>query len=132
MRTSIITSIAVIFLLHTLLIADAEILEFRAEPSPDRITLTWKTGQENNVKVFHVERSVNNDDFQKVGEVQPKGKNSSYEYIDDSISRIKTIYYYRLKVVNNNGTVQYSESLPVIPNVSSIRKTWGTIKALFR
>lgn len=132
MRTLITTSIVTLFLFHTLLIADAEILEFRAEPFPDRITLTWKTGQENDIKVFHVERSVNNENFEKVGEVEPKGDDSSYEFVDDTISRIKSIYYYRLKVMNDDGTFQYSESLPVIPNVSSIKRTWGSIKALFR
>ncbi len=131
MRTSIIT-VAFLLIWHTFLIGDAEILEFRAESSPNKITLNWKTGQENNIKLFQVERSANNEDFQKVGEVAPKGNNSTYEFIDESISRTKNIYYYRLKVVNSNGSSQYSESLPVIPNVSSIKRTWGSIKALFR
>jgi hypothetical protein len=112
--------------------ADVEIIEFRAEPSPDKITLNWQTGQETNIVSFNVERSINNEDFIKVGEVNPKGSNSSYEFVDESISRVNSIYYYRLKVANTSGTFQYSESLPVIPNVSSIKRTWGSIKALFR
>lgn len=131
MRTSIIT-VAFLLICQAFLFGDAEILEFRAEPSPNTTTLNWKTGQENDIDVFHIERSANNQDFQKVGEVEPKGNSSSYEFLDESISRIKNIYYYRLKVVNNNGSFQYSESLPVIPNVSGIKQTWGSIKALFR
>lgn len=130
----IISAVIVIllFICQSLLFADAEILEFRAEPSPNKITLNWKTGLENEVSLFHVERSLNNQDFQKIGEVTPKGSNSSYEFIDENISRLRTIYYYRLKIVNTDGTFQFSESLPVIPNVSVIKQTWGSIKALFR
>jgi len=132
MRIRSITAILLIFIIQNLLLANAEILEFRAEPSPNQITLAWKTGQEDNISIFHVERSANNEDFLKIGEVSPRGNNSSYEFIDDSISRTKNIYYFRIKVVNNDGTFQYSESLPVIPNVSSTKRTWGMIKALFR
>lgn len=132
MKVLLATTIILLFACQYLLFADAEILEFRAEPSPNKITLNWKTGQEDNVNIFHVERSLNNEDFQKIGEVSPKGSNSSYEFIDDSISRLRSIYYYRLKIVNNDGTFQFSESLPVIPNVSVIKQTWGSIKALFR
>jgi hypothetical protein len=131
MKTLAIT-LLLVFSLTSFLMADAEIMEFRAEPSPNKITLNWQTGQETNIVSFNIERSINNEDFVKVGEVSPKGSNSSYEFVDESISRANSINYYRLKVVNTNGTFQYSESLPVIFNVSSLRKTWGTIKALFR
>ena len=132
MRKRLITAILLTFIFQNILLADAEILEFRAEPSPNQITLTWETGQETKVSIFHIERSANDENFLKIGEVSPKGSNSTYEFIDDSISRTKSVYYFRIKVVNNNGTFQYSESLPVIPNVSSTKRTWGMIKALFR
>jgi len=132
MKTFLATIVILLLVCQSLLFADAEILEFRAEPSPNKITLNWKTGQENEISIFHVERSLNNQDFQKIGEVNPKGNNSSYEFIDENISRLRSIYYYRLKIVNNDGTFQFSESLPVIPNVSVIKQTWGSIKALFR
>jgi hypothetical protein len=132
MKVFLGTVVILFFASQVLLFADADILEFRAEPSPNKITLNWKTGQENEISLFHVERSLNNQDFQTIGEVTPKGNNSSYEFVDDNISRLKSIYYYRLKIINDNGTFQFSESLPVIPNVSVIKQTWGSIKALFR
>lgn len=132
MRKIFITLFILFFSLQTYLIADAEILEFQAEPSSNKITLNWRTGVEKNITSFYIERSSNNNDFMKVGEVDPTGTNSRYEFVDESISRVRSIYYYRLRVVNNNGSSQFSESLPVIPNVSSIKRTWGSIKALFR
>ena len=132
MRKIFITLFMLFFSLQTYLIADAEILEFQAEPSSNKITLNWRTGVEKNITSFYIERSSNNNDFMKVGEVDPTGTNSRYEFVDESISRVRSIYYYRLRVVNNNGSSQFSESLPVIPNVSSFKRTWGSIKALFR
>jgi len=132
MKVFVGTVVILLLASQVLLFGDAEILEFRAEPSPNKITLNWKTGQENEISLFRVQRSLNNQDFQAIGEVIPKGNNSSYEFVDDNISRLKTIYYYRLKIINNNGTFQFSESLPVIPNVSIVKQTWGMIKDLFR
>jgi hypothetical protein len=129
---NILLSILIILFSFSLLWGDAEILEFRAEPEQNQITVTWKTGQEINVNIFQVEKSTNNKDFTLLAEVEPRGNNSEYKIEDDTISRTRSIYYYRLKIINSNGSIQTSESLPVIPNISSIKKTWGSIKALFR
>lgn len=115
-----------------LLLAGADILEFRADPSVDKTLLYWKTGQENGVDLFWVERSLDNKTFVKIGEVEPKGSDSEYQYIDENLSELKNIFYYRIHVRNSDGSSQYSETVMVIPNISSIKRTWGSIKALFR
>ncbi len=112
--------------------ADAVIIEFSAEPAKNKIILTWKTGEEKNLNRFIIERSSNKKDFRKIGELTPKGSNSNYEYIDDNLAGVKSIYYYRLRILNDDGTHQLSESISVIPNISSFAKTWGSIKALFQ
>ncbi|RMF60166.1 MAG: hypothetical protein D6748_04695 [Calditrichaeota bacterium] len=120
------------FLLITYLFADAVIMEFSGEPAQDKIVLKWKTGVETNVQKFVVERSLNNKSFTSIGEVAAKGSNSQYEYIDQTIADSKAIFYYRLKVVNNDGSFQFTESIAVIPKISSLARTWGSIKALFQ
>jgi hypothetical protein len=112
--------------------ADAVILEFRGAPSENRIVLNWKTGDEDNIDLFMIERSSNDKDFSKIGEVPSKGDQSEYEYIDSNLTSVKNIYYYRLKIRRTNGTFQISESISVIPKISSFAKTWGSIKALFQ
>ena len=67
-----------------------------------------------------------------IGEVNAKGPGFQYEFVDNNLGKFKTLFYYRLRVVNKDGTVQYNDSLPVIPNISSMTRTWGSIKALFR
>lgn len=126
------TIIFIILITFLAVYADAVIIEFSGEPSQDKIILTWKTGQENEIDLFVVERSTNNKEFSKIGEVAPKGSNSSYEFIDTDFTEVKNIYYYRLRVRNEDGTFQLSESITVILKVSSFAKTWGSIKALFQ
>lgn len=112
--------------------ADAVIIEFGGEPSQEKIILTWKTGQENDIDLFIVERSTNNKEFTKIGEVVPKGSNSDYEFIDADFTDVKSIFYYRLRIRNQDGTFQLTDSITVILKISSFAKTWGSIKALFQ
>ncbi|RMG63879.1 MAG: hypothetical protein D6715_10550 [Calditrichaeota bacterium] len=124
--------ISILLALIGLAFADAVIVEFQAEPSQNRIYITWKTGEENGVQVFVVERSINNKDFTAIGEVAPKGSNSTYEFVDENFSEAKTVFYYRLQIKNTDGSSQFTDSLPVIPTISSLTRTWGSIKALFK
>ena len=112
--------------------ADVVIIEFSGEPSQDKIILNWKTGQENDIDLYIVEKSSNNKEFNKIGEVSPKGSNSDYEFVDADFTEVKSIYYYRLRIRNEDGTSQLSESITVILKISSFAKTWGSIKALFQ
>lgn len=126
------TFIFILLLIVASVYADAIIVEFRGAPSENRIILNWKTGAEDNIELFIVERSANNKDFTRIGEISPKGDNSEYEYFDNNLTGVKNIYYYRLKIRRPNGTFQLSESISVIPKISSFARTWGSIKALFQ
>ncbi|HQV32256.1 MAG TPA: hypothetical protein PKV71_10290 [Calditrichia bacterium] len=119
-------------LLTALLFADAVIMEFSGEPSRDAIELRWRTGTESDISIFMLERSTDGQNFSLVGQVPPKGDNSSYEYTDTHLNDTQSVYYYRLKIRNQNNTFQISEPISVIPNISSFAKTWGSIKALFQ
>ncbi len=121
-----------LFGLVTLVWAKAVILEFRAEPESETIVITWRTGEEVDVQHFVVERSTDGENFTAIGTVPAKGSNSDYRYEDASLSHFKSVFYYRLKIVDKDGSFEYTETLPVIPKISSIKRTWGTIKALFR
>jgi fibronectin type 3 domain-containing protein len=121
-----------LLLLTTLLTADVTILEFVGVPARDKIILNWRTGEEIDVDLFIVERSVDKKVFVKAGEVLPKGNDSEYEFIDTNLASVNTIYYYRLSIRRTNGTFQLSEVISVIPKISSFAKTWGSIKALFQ
>lgn len=127
-----VSAAILLILLGSLLYAGAVIIEFKAEPQRDKIVLTWKTGTEDGVTMFVIERSVDNKHFTAIGQVPPKGSNSQYFFEDKNLSHFQSIFYYRLRIRNNNGQDQLTDALPVIPKLSSIERTWGSIKILFR
>ena len=68
-----------------------------------------------------------------LGEILPES-DKYYEYVDETAYKSSgTLYYYRIAIVDNSGQTTYSNSVPVLhDNISSVKKTWGSIKALFR
>jgi hypothetical protein len=66
--------------------------------------------------------------------VQPKGSNSLYTYVDRSAYKdTESVYVYRLKILEaSSGPSSYSNEITVSHSVSSVKRTWGSIKAMFR
>lgn len=75
--------------------------------------LEWSTATEQNTSVFKLERSlVNSNSFSVITSVPAAGNSSTpktYSYKDRNIDLLKTsVFYYRLKQFNTNGTFTYS------------------------
>lgn len=118
------------------ILAGTIILDFRGEPGYNKVTLKWTTQNEIDLKGFEVERGFNENDFRKIGFVktsdQQKNK-KEYTYEDKTVFKASIReFYYRLKIVDNNGSYSYSKHIKVSATVSSARQTWGSIKAMFR
>jgi hypothetical protein len=125
----------ILLILTATVFGGALIFDFSAESRSDNILVKWKTTEESNLKNFVIQRKSANGSFIDVDAVQAKGNYSSYEYIDDEVFRTNdAVYIYRLKIVNKyNSDDSYSAEIPVAhANVSGIKRTWGSIKALFR
>lgn len=133
-RTASVLMISLI--LTGLLFAATELQYFTGKNEPDSILLEWKTGTEENLNRFEVERSASEpNNFVNVGSVTAIGNNSYYYFRDNTAYNsppVVPIYYYRLKLVDNNGGHVYSQTITVTHVISSVRDTWGSIKAIFR
>ena len=73
------------------------------------VTLNWKTATEVNSSKFIIERSQNTA-WSKVGEVAANGNSNSpktYVFVDKNLNSGK--YTYRLKMIDNDGTYEYSK-----------------------
>ncbi len=117
----------------SLLFGNALLAIFQAHSDGNDIIVEWQTTQENNLKEFVVQRRTANSDFIDLDKVKAKGSNSYYSYRDESAYKTTgTLYIYRLKIVDNDNTISYSAEVSVSHNVSSVKRTWGSIKALFR
>lgn len=117
-----------------ILYAATDLQYFTARNEPDAILLEWKTGVEDNLNRFEIERAASDpNNFVQIGTVSAIGNNSYYYYRDEMQGNFPApIYYYRLKLVNSNGSYVYSQTISVTHIISGIRSTWGSIKAIFR
>ncbi len=99
------------------------------------ITLRWVSEDENSVSKFVIERKAGiSGSFMLLAELLPRGNNSSYQYVDDTAFRIvsESIYKYQIKIVYANGSPAYYGPITVSHKTSDVRRTWGSIKAMFR
>ena len=108
-----------------------------ARPVEEDIKLEWSTGVEENLISFIIERSTaeSPDSWREIETIPPNGNYSNYSYIDKSAYKADDlIFYYRLKIhVNENPQYIYSNEVgPVYPQLSGVKRTWGSIKAMFR
>ncbi len=86
---------------------------FAARKEQQQVLLYWSTENESAVSHFEVERSKNGIDFQLLSKVGAKNNNSNrYEYRD--AHPLPQLNYYRLKMVDADGTVSYSDIRPVL------------------
>lgn len=129
-----IVSILMPLIVIGVLYAATDLQYFTARSDSDAILLEWKTGFEDNLNRFEVERSASEpNNFIHIGNVSAIGNNSYYYYRDEvTMNSPAPIYYYRLKLVDNNGGYVYSNTITVTHIISGVRSTWGSIKAIFR
>ncbi|MDZ7373684.1 MAG: hypothetical protein ONB23_06905 [candidate division KSB1 bacterium] len=115
------------------------LVDFKAEPGLNKVTLVWRVRAEQGIEAYEVERSLDpHEGFQRIGRVEAEGTPSAetvrtYTYVDKTIFKASDrTYYYRLRIVESNGRFSYSDVLSVAVQVSAARHTWGSIKAMFR
>jgi hypothetical protein len=98
-----------------------EMLSFTGSVSNSEVQLLWSTATELNNRGFEIERSVNNqNNFITIGFVDGKGNSTEINYYSfndiPTLSGINQIYY-RLKQIDFDGTVSYSDVVSVTYDV---------------
>ena len=90
----------------------------------NNVVLNWQTATEINTAYFNIQRSTNGKDFATVGSVNAKGA-GSYNYcnpLTTDDSRFTKLYY-RLQVVDKDGSKTYSEIRSVLLTIQDSRLT---------
>lgn len=90
-------------------------LSISAAKQNNTISVNWVTDGETAVATYQVQKSNTGNDFVSIGEVVAKngGLRNNYTLADKTPSATN---YYRIKAINNNGTVQYSTVVKVDMN----------------
>ncbi len=105
-----------------------------ARNAGDSIVLQWKSGDETNVREYQILRSAGQGaSFIQIASVSPKGNNSVYEYVDRSVFKSEaSLYYYRVVILFNDNSRVQTPIISVSFLSSTAKRTWGSIKAMFR
>lgn len=93
-----------------------KLLSFKATFNGD-VKLTWQTTNEVNTKGFVVERSSDNVNYKAIGNVSAANTAGNNSYSLTDASPLNGINYYRLKMVDFDNAVEYSQV--AIVNVSA-------------
>ena len=131
-------ALSCVFFIGAPAFAGGTVSKFSLHPGYNKVTLKWEIQGEKDVKTYEIQRGLTSSTFLKVGQVPAQQKSSllkKYEYVDKSVFKSANngrSYYYRLKIINVNGSHSFSKVEHVSPTISSARQTWGSIKALFR
>ena len=112
--------------------AGADLINFNGYNQGEDIKIEWQTGKEINLKHFIIERKTTESNYSEIATIQPKCDNSFYSYLDETAYKQNDfVFIYRLKIEENSGTYSYSRAITVSP-VQGVKRTWGSIKAMFR
>jgi hypothetical protein len=98
------------------------ILSFTGQSQASTNKLDWKVAQETNVARYEVERSADGRNFQKIGSVSATNA-GLYNYSDASVNDLP--YYYRLKIVDNDGTTRYSDIIYLRRTAKGVLQVMG-------
>jgi hypothetical protein len=94
-----------------------ELISFQARNMGKTNLLTWQTATEKNSSHYDIERSADGRSFGKIGNVKAYNQdNQSYTFTDDTPLKLG---YYRLKMVDNDGSFTFSK-------IISIKKAEGS------
>jgi hypothetical protein len=96
-----------------------ELLTFKGSLQDNAAFLQWNTDNEINTSHFVVERSLDGQSFDKIGNVSANGSNASakYSYTDkDADKQSSSTLYYRLKIVDKDGAFTYSNIISLTIN----------------
>ena len=128
------TFVCLLVSIASTLVAGAFLDFFSAHSDGNNITVEWKTRVESSLNLFEVQRKAGtNGEYTTLEQIQPKGSYSYYSFTDRSAYKTTdNVYTYRLKIVDEQSLPSYSNEVVVSHNVSSVKRTWGSIKAMFR
>jgi hypothetical protein len=90
-----------------------DLVSFKGSLINNKAHLEWVTASERNVKEFVVEKSRDAKGFSTIGTVAPTNRSTTATYDFDDANLNESINYYRLKMVDNDGSFKYSNVIAI-------------------
>ena len=89
------------------------LVDFSASQVSPGIQLKWTTSLEENFRVFEIEKSTDGSTFTKIGQILPNGVSTGGEYGYTDYQVKAPLNFYRLRIVDVDGTAGYSKIVTV-------------------
>lgn len=133
------TPIRATVLLALLLVAAAssgvELEYFRVEKEDAEFVLRWQAVNESDVRQYQIFRqtSLSGDRFVRIQTVSPHGAGRPYEFRDSQVFKdASEMVTYSLEAVMTGGERVTFEKVSAEYTSTALRRTWGSIKAMFQ
>lgn len=108
---------------------------FRVETEDAAILVVWQAQDESRVRHYELHRktALSDDRFVKIGEITPHGSGRPYEFRDTGVFKdASEMVTYSLEAVLTDGGRQAFEQVSAEYTSTALRRTWGSIKAMFQ
>lgn len=138
---TLVLSLVLLATIATAFAVEDAVEYLRARSTGTTVVLDWRSSDEGQMKHFEIERAGEDQVFRYVAMVTAKGNNSAYQFTDEEAfgkrdaadgAVTSTYFTYRLKLVYSDQPASYTATAGVSHSVSSVRRTWGMIKEMFR
>jgi len=107
-----------------------------AQSNGSNVVVRWTTQDETGVEGFQVlRRNGFTGEFSIISGsvVAPKGNNSTYEFTDSDVFKTSSgLFQYKVRILNGQSPSPETEIVSVSHVSSAAKRTWGSIKAMFR
>ncbi len=107
---------------------------FSVQPKGDNFEIAWQTDVEDGVSAYELHRrtTTTNNEFVLVRTEAPHGAGRLYSVRDDQVFKSASeLIDYRLQAILADGSRQVLRLESVNYTPTAIRRTWGSIKAMF-
>jgi len=108
---------------------------WRVDKDRAQVHLVWQTQAESGVQGYEVRRRAptSGSEFMSLGEVRGHGAGRAYDYTDDDLYKnAQSMAEYQVWVVFTTGVKQPLFSAQVNYTTTGLRRTWGSLKAMFQ
>jgi hypothetical protein len=113
--------------------AQQTVTYFTAKSDGGNVKVEWTSANESDVNHYSLQRKSPGTSFIEIASISPKGNNSYYTYEDQSLYKAQDVLFtYILVTINKSKPNESTAAVSVSPNISGIKRTWGSIKAMFR
>jgi hypothetical protein len=89
------------------------LLSFTAQQQNTKTNLAWQTSNEVNVSHFTIQQSFDGTNFNAIGNVSSNG-GGNYNYTDNVSAINASTVFYRLQIIDKNGSFTYSKTIAVM------------------